>query len=393
MNLINNLSQNTSIFLLNQNPKTRTWVEISKSAILHNVKQFKTIAGNDKQLGVVAKSNAYGCGLNQIAQILQNSDDVNWLCVFSLSEALLARENGFTKNILVLGFADLDLDYAVLFSIDLVGYDYDQIFKLNEIAKKLKRYTYIHIKIDTGLSRLGIPVFDALEQIKKILKLQYIKVRALFSHFSESDSIDQTFTKKQLNRFKNLVEELNKCGIKIPLTHCSNTTGVIRFNNCHFNMVRFGGGTYGLYKSPQIDELGEKKYLINLKLALSWKSKIIQIKDLPVGTYVSYSRTFVTFKPTKIAIIPIGYWDGYNRGLSNKGFVYINGIKSSIIGRVCMNMIIVDITDIQSVFIGQEVVLLGDLPGITPDDMAQMSGSINYEITTRINPTIQRIIV
>lgn len=405
MNLTNNIpcpaklnakagSQNTSTaLLLKNNPKSRTWVEIDKYAILHNVAQFKSIIGPNKHLAVVAKSNAYGCGLVQIAQILQNSDDVSWLCIFSLSEGLIARENGFTKPILVLGHADLELEYAVLYSIDLVSYDYDEIYKLNEVAKKLNQTAYIHIKVDTGLSRLGVLWHEALNLIKLVTSLSNIKIRGIFSHFAESDTADQMFTKRQLQRFNNLLEDLKNEGITIPLIHCSNTTGVIRYNMCHFNMVRSGGGTYGLYKSPQIDNLGEKKYLINLRLAVSWKTKVVQIKDIPVGSYVSYSRTFVAFRPTKTAIIPIGYWDGYSRGLSNKGFVYIKGHKAPIIGRVCMNMVIIDITDISDISLGDEVILVGNQPGITPDDIAYLSQTINYEVTTKINPTIERIII
>ncbi|MDR3647206.1 MAG: alanine racemase [Candidatus Babeliales bacterium] len=394
MNLTNNISQNTStLLMLKSNPKSRTWVEIDKSAILHNVAQFKSIIGPNKHLAVVAKSNAYGCGLVQIAQILQESADVSWLCIFSLSEGLIARENGFAKPILVLGHADLDLEYAVLYSIDLVAYDLQEICRLNEVAKKLNQIAYIHIKVDTGLSRLGVLWHQALELIKEVSLLQNIKIRGIFSHFAESDTDDQMFTKRQLKRFSDLIADLKKEGIEIPFIHCSNTTGVIRYNSCHFNMVRSGGGTYGLYKSPKVDDLGEKKYLINLKLAVSWKTKVIQIKELPIGSYVSYSRTFVAFRPTITAIIPIGYWDGYSRGLSNKGFVYIKGIKAPIIGRVCMNMVIIDITDLPNVCVGDEVTLIGSQPGVTPDDIAHLSQTINYEVTTKINATIERIVI
>lgn len=390
----NNLSFNQSTsLLLKNNPKSRTWVEIDKSAVLHNVKQFKSIIGQNNHLAVVAKSNAYGCGLIQIVEILKDCNDVSWLCVFSLSEGLIARENDFKKPILVLGHADLEIEYAIIYQIDLVSYDINEISKLNNKAIQLKQIAYIHIKVDTGLSRLGVPVFQAFELIKAVSELSNIKIRGIFSHFAESDSTDQIFTKRQYLKFNNLINQLKQASINIPFVHCSNTTGIIRFNNCHFNMVRSGGGTYGLFKSPAIDNLGEKKYLINLKPVLSWKSKIVQIKDLQVGSYVSYSRTFVTFRPTKTAIVPVGYWDGYSRGLSNRGVVYIKGIKAPVIGRVCMNMIIIDITDIDTACMGDEVILVGCLPGVTPDDIAYLSNTINYEVTTKINPTIARIIV
>ena len=373
--------------------KARTWVEIDKSAILHNLNQFKNIVGSNSQLAVVGKSNAYGHGLAQLAQICQESIVTDWLCVFSLSEGLTAREVGFKKNILILGFADLALEAAVLNSIDLVVYDLDLVLKLNDIAQKYKTRAYVHIKVDTGLSRLGLAHLEALELIKIISKLSFVTIRGIFSHFSESDSNDQTFTNKQLFRFNNLLNELTNIGITIPYIHFSNTAGVIRFNSCHFNFARFGGGTYGLYKSAAIDALGKSKYQLNLKLAISWKSRVMQIKDLPVGAYISYARTFITSRKTKIAIIPIGYWDGYSRQLSNKGIVYIKGKPAPVRGRVCMNMIIVDITEIFDVQIGDEAILIGDLFGITPDDIALSTGSINYEITTRINPLIARIIV
>jgi len=240
---------------------------------------------------------------------------------------------------------------------------------------------------------LGILHNEAFEFICKISSLPFITVRGIFSHFAESDANDQAFTNKQLSRFNILLEQLKMAGINIPYVHSSNTAGIIRFDSCHFNFTRTGGGTYGMYKSAAIDQLGKKKYQLNLKLAISWKSKVMQIKELPAGTYVSYARTFITYRPTKVAIVPIGYWDGYNRQLSSKGMVYVKGQPGFIIGRVCMNMIIVDITDAKDINVGDEVILVGNLPGITPDEIANLTGSINYEVTTRINPMIPRIIV
>jgi len=392
MNLIQT-NQTSNLINSQLDPKSRTWVEISKSAILHNIKQFKLVIGPNIQLAIVAKSNAYGHGLEQIAQIAQESEDANWVCIFSLYEGIVARNSGFKKNILVLGHVDLDPELAIINSIDLTVYDFEFIQKLNDLGKKLNIPAFIHIKIDTGLSRLGIFPEEALELIKKTHNLPFIKIRGIFSHFAESDAKDQNFTHKQVTKFTCLLNELKKLKIHIPFIHCSNTTGIVRFSSCHFTMSRTGGGTYGLYKSNEINELGQKKHLINLKLALTWKAKIMQIKELPAGSYVSYARTFVTYRKTKIALIPIGYWDGYNRQLSNKGSVYIKGIPAPVIGRVCMNVIIVDITEIQNVTLNDEAILVGNLPGINPDDIAQLTGSINYEATTRINPTIPRIII
>lgn len=375
------------------NPKSRTWIEVDRSAILHNLRQFKSIVGAQTQLAIVAKSNAYGHGLVPIAQICEESFDANWLCVFSLTEALIVRQNGFTKPILVLGHMDAELSLAIIQSIDMVAYDIDFISHLNELASKLKTKAYVHIKVDTGLSRLGIFPEDALELIKQVSKFNFVIIRAIFSHFSESDAPDQVFSTKQLQKFNNLLLELSKLNINFQYIHSSNTSGIIRFESCHFNFVRMGGGTYGLFKSTSIDQLGQRKHLLNLKLAISWKSRIMQIKSLPVGSYVSYARTFVTIRPTKVAIIPIGYWDGYNRQLSNKGIVYIRDKAAPVLGRVCMNMIIIDITDIQDITLGEEVLLVGDRPGITPDDIALLTGTINYEVTTRINPSISRIII
>lgn len=373
--------------------KARTWVEIDKKAILHNLNQFKAIIGSTTELAVVAKSNAYGHGLASISQICQESEDTKWICVFALSEALIARDNGYEKNILILGQIDVDVELAILYSIDIVVYDIDLLSTLNEAGKKLKKQVNIHIKVDTGLSRLGFLPDDAFHAIKIANQLSFINLRGVFSHFSESDANDQAFTHKQLSRFNLLLSKLLENGINIPFIHSSNTAGIIRFESCHFNFVRLGGGTYGMYKSASIDELGKKKYQLNLKLAISWKTRIIQIKEIPAGTYVSYARTFITYRPTRIAIIPIGYWDGYNRLLSNKGIVYIKGQPGFVIGRVCMNMIIVDITDSKDIVVGDEVILMSNLPGITPDEIAVLSGTINYEVTTKINPMIPRIIV
>jgi alanine racemase len=368
-----------------------SWVEIDKKALNHNIEQYKKIIGS-AALSVVVKSNAYGHGIEQIAKLCEHNSAVHTICTVSLSEALALRSQGIKKPILVLSIINASLDKAVEQSIDLVLYNMQTALELNTIGQQCKRKVAIHIKIDTGLSRLGFLADNAIKFIKQIHQLPFIYIKGIFTHFSESESADQAFTHLQQARFNLLLQELEAEGVTIPLRHSSCSAATTATLQSHHTMVRIGIGLYGLWPSEDNKKITQERYPdFSLQPVLSWKTKIIQIKEIPAESYVGYDRTYVTTKQTRIATISIGYWDGYDRQLSNKGAVIINNQRAYIVGRIAMNIAMIDVTDLD-VSLNDEVMLMGNHEGVRADDIAQMCSTINYEVVTRINPLLPRIV-
>jgi alanine racemase len=375
--------------LSQQRQTVSSWVEIDKNALEHNLESYKKII-SPAFLAPVIKSNAYGHGIGTIAKILDSHKDVDYICVVALQEALFLRSIGIQKPLLVLSIIDGDLEEAVDNAIDLVAYDIFTVKELNAIARIKNKKASVHIKIDTGLSRLGLGYTQALQLVKDTHELSHISIQGIFTHLAESESDDQTFTNQQREVYSAFVKQVETLGIFIPLKHiaCSAAATINMSNND--TMVRLGIGMYGLWPSEENKSLTQKLYPnFYLKPVLSWKTRIIQIKEIPAGSSVGYDRTHCVSGPTKIAIIPVGYWDGYDRRLSNKGIVLINNQEAPIIGRIAMNLSIVDITGL-SVSKDHEVILLGNYPNVSADDLAKKCNTINYEIVTRINPLLPR---
>ena len=381
-----------------------TWIELDKKQFFKNISILKKLSKN-KLLALVVKANAYGHGLLPVAQMAQENFDIDYLCTFKLSEALFLRKNKIKKPILILGLIDDELSEAIKNSIDLTIFDLETAQELDYQAKKLNRIANIHIKIDTGLSRLGF-LYDDIESVKQISKLENINIKGIFSHFSESDIEEDSFTKLQIQRFVELLQQLEEQNIEIQFKHIENSSAVIRFqhDSIDFNSVRIGGSAYGLllgdFNFVRVGgaAYGIKKDYINgafpldIKPIFSWKSRIINIKKVPADSYISYARTFKADKETTIGIIPIGYCDGFDRRFSNNSFVLINNMKAKILGRVCMNMTIIDVTNLD-VQVGTEVTLMTDHPELSPTFLAKKLDTINYELLTKINSEISRIIV
>jgi alanine racemase len=370
-----------------------SWVEIDKKALEHNLSAYKSLI-KSSLLAPVIKSNAYGHGIELIAKICDEHKAVDLLCVVSLHEALFLRSIGIKKPLLVLGILDGDLQAAIVQDIALIVYDMSTIMQLNALGAVLNKKAIIHLKVDTGLSRLGLYLDSCNDEIVKIAQqiyeLPFIAFNGIFTHFSDSDRTDQTYTQKQLACFELLLEQLESMGIVIPLKHAANTPSSIAASGAHLSMVRVGLGTYGLWPSAANKKIAQENHPgFFLKPVLSWKTKIIQIKELPAGSFVGYNRTYCVERAMRVAVLPVGYWDGLDRGLSNKGHVVINNQLAPILGRVSMNLCTVDITGL-TVSIDDTVTLLGDHPGITADDIAQLCQTINYEIITRINPLLPR---
>jgi len=369
-----------------------TWIEISKSALLHNLAQYKKYIGTHNILAPVVKANAYGHGMLQVAHICQESPDADWLCVALLSDALLLREHGITKPIFVLGYIDVDPALAAHKHIDLLVYDLAIAQQLNTIGNKHNCVFNIHIKIDTGLSRLGVLPHEAHTFIATIRTLPGIALRGIYSHLAESQLEDTTFTHQQLQKFDTLLMQLD---LPFALKHVANTAATMRFSRNNYNFFRVGAGTYGLWPSETVKNITlQQDPSFTLKPVLTWKTRIMHIKKVHADTSVGYNRTHQTTKESTLAIVPIGYYDGYDIRYGNKGMVKIGNAYAPIVGRVCMNHTIIDVSNIPPVQIGDEVTLMGADEPISAPRFAQLTGNNNVrEVLTNIYPHIERRIV
>jgi alanine racemase len=357
-----------------------TVAEIDLKALSHNLGVVRKKTGGTNVLAVV-KANAYGHGAVSVANhLIQNG--ISALGVAFTSEAIILRESGITCPILV--FFDRS-NIVDIFDYDLTPVVFDVITakELSREAHKRNTLIPIHIKVDTGMGRVGFTLNNASREIVKIAGMKNIRIEGLMSHFSEADLKDKDFANQQVTSFLHLVNELKKSRLQFKHLHISNSAAVLTLPDAHCNMVRPGIMLYG-YAFPGVE---------GLKPALSLKSKIVLLKKVSKGTPISYGRTFITTRSSIIATLPIGYADGYSRQLSNKGEVLINGQRAPVAGRVCMDTIMVDVTDIPDVSYESEVVLIGrqGQKKITADDIADKISTIPYEVLTSIGQRVSRV--
>ncbi len=368
----------------------RTWVTLDAAAFSHNIACFKRLVGHEKHLAVVVKSDAYGHGLAHIAKLASAEQAVHMVCTASLSEALALRTYGFKKSILVLGILDMPYEQAILHDIDLMVDSRETIKDLNNIAQSLGASCSIHLKVDTGLARLGVPFSDAVACVQYAQSLPAISLKGLCSHFAEASNTDHSFTEYQYQQFMSLIEQLKALSIHIPYCHIANTAGSILYAHAqHLTMVRIGAGAYGMVS----DAAMPTGYA--LQQILTWHARICQLHTLPAGTPIGYERTFVAKRETRVALLPIGYYDGYDKRLSNKAVVFVPGTGkyAPIIGRISMNMAAIDVTDMDPVSLGDEVILTGNRPEIHACTLAALTGCNNpREITLHIHHAIPRIV-
>ena len=378
--------------------RKRVWIEISKKNLIHNVKFLKTKLNKDVNFGAVVKSNAYGHGIKEVSTILYKHG-VKHFMVNTLEEALLLKEKGIKAFILIMGYIPMqNLEIAVKEGFRFVFYNKKTIKFLKNIYNKNKEKPLIHIKIETGTNRQGVNIKELKDFIKELLNAG-IKPEGIYTHFANiEDTTDHSYAYYQLTRFKKAQEMIKASGITPKYVDTACSAAILLFKETHFNLVRAGISLYGLWPSKET----YLSYLIkhgkentNLKPVLTWKTVIAQIKDIEEGECISYGCSYRTTYPSKIAVLPVGYYEGYDRRLSNIGYVLIKGKRAPVKGRVCMNMVMVDVTHIEDVKVGDEVILIGESgkEKITADDMAQLLGTINYEVVTRINNTLPRVIV
>lgn len=357
----------------------RVWKEIELDAVKNNVKNIRSLLNVGTRLLAVIKADAYGHGAVEVAKSLLFCGGADYFGVATYGEAEQLRSAGIKTPVLILG-AVFDDEYAELVKdeITLTVFDFDTAKKLSDTAKKLGKTAKIHIKIDTGMARIGfLPSESAVEEIVKISKLDGIEIEGMFSHFAKADEADKLPTKKQFEKFMFIKNELLNRGIKIPICHICNSAGIIDFPEYHLDMVRSGIITYGHYPS----EFVNKDKLV-LQSAMSFKSRVVHVKTIEKGTSVSYGGTFTAKEKMKIATVSAGYADGYSRLLSNKADVIINGERCRVLGRVCMDQFMVDVTPLKNINLGDEVILFGKSGNntVTVEETAEIIGTINYEV-------------
>lgn len=368
-----------------------TWLEINSRAIQYNLRQFRKAAGRKVMVMPVIKANAYGHGFLTVAKICQKSTDADRICVVSLDEALELIKNKLVKKpIMILSFFDRDekkLSLAVKNNIIFPLYSLENAKLLNKVGERLNKKIKVHLKIDTGASRLGILPEETLEFINKIAKYKKIELEGIWSHFASSED-DFSYTKKQHDIFALVCKNLEAQNINIPIKHIACSAATIAYEFTHENALRLGLSLYGLYPTNDI------KMAVALQPALSWYTTVIQVKTLPAGAKIGYGGTYTTNRPTKIAVLPVGYWDGYDRRLSNRGHVLIKGERCPILGRICMNICMVDVTNLP-VEAGDKATLIGKdkTNSVSVDDLAKWCDSVNYEVVDRINPLLPRVLV
>jgi len=368
----------------------RAWAEINLDAIAHNVREIKKLIGKRVEMMGVVKADAYGHGVLEVVRTLLDNG-VTQLAVSMLDEAIQIRKMGINVPILILSYTDpARAEEIVVNNVTQTVFSMDLAMALSKAAVKLGKNAKIHVKVDTGMTRVGfMPGYSAVKSIMEISKLPGIIIEGIFTHFASADESEREYTQMQFEKFMSVCNELGRVGIHIPVKHVCNSAGIIQYPEMHLDMVRPGVILYGLYPSKEI-----KRDTICLKPAMTLKANVILVKDVEKGTCISYGRTFRTSRQSRIATIPIGYADGYTRLLSNKGKVLINGETAPIVGRICMDQCMVDVTDLKhDVKVGDEVVLFGCQNGscISVDEVAEEIGTINYEIVCIIGKRIPRV--
>ncbi|HHW00309.1 MAG TPA: alanine racemase [Clostridiaceae bacterium] len=368
----------------------RSWAEVNLDNIAHNVREIRRITNKKAELMGVVKADAYGHGVMEVTRTLL-ANGVTRLAVSMLDEAIQLRKNGIDVPILILSYTDpARAEEIILNDVTQTVFSHDLAEALSAAAVKLHRNVKIHIKIDTGMTRVGfMPGYSAVKDVVAISKLPGIIVEGLFTHFASADEKDKRYTYMQFERFMSICSELSRIGVYIPIKHVSNSAAIIDFPEMHLDMVRPGIILYGMYPSEEVD-----RRKLDLKPAMTLKANVILVKNVEKNTYISYGRTFKTRHESKIATIPIGYADGYTRLLSNKGKVLINGEIAPIVGRICMDQCMVDVTDLKNeVRVGDEVVLFGKQGNceIKVEDIARAIGTINYEIVSIIGKRVPRV--
>ena len=369
----------------------RGWAAVDLDAVKYNMVHMKENIREETKIIAVVKTDGYGHGAVPIAHEIEDMPFLHGFAVATVEEALILRGSGIRKPVLVLGYTfPYCYEKMAREEIRPAVFREDMLEELGKAGTACGRPVKIHIKVDTGMSRIGIrPDESGLAFVRKCVETPGIEIEGLFTHFAKADEADKASARKQLETFLAFAGQIEeRLGIRIPVRHCSNSAGIVELKEANLDVVRAGITLYGLWPSCEV-----KKDIVSLHPVLSLKSRIVYIKELEAGMAVSYGGTFVAKEPMQVATIPVGYGDGYPRSLSNKGHVLIHGKKAPILGRVCMDQFMVDVTGIPEAAQGDEVTLIGSdgEESITMEDLGELSGRFNYELACCLNKRVPRI--
>lgn len=379
-------------------PTPLSWIELDAAAIACNIRKFRARLPEETRLMAVVKGEAYGHGMLQVARAALSAG-ADWLGVFHLGEAITLREAGIEAPVLVLGYVPrADLAEAIRIEARITVSSLQTVEDASKAASVAGRPARLHLKLETGTHRLGLIDSDLDAVLEQIGGDPGLVLEGVHTHFANiEDTTEHGYARGQLSTFNDLLEKIRARGFQVPLPHTACTAAAILFPETYFEMVRIGIGQYGLWPSKEtyLSAMQEGVDALELQPAFTWKTLVAQVKQVPAGVYVGYGCTYRTTRPTRLAILPVGYANGYDRLLSNVGHVLIRGVRAPIRGRVCMNLTMVDVTDIADVTLEDEVVLLGRQADevISAEQMAAWAQSINYEVVTRADPFAPRQVI
>ena len=373
---------------MNERIPDRVCAYIDLDAVRQNFEMMRRLIPPGTDICAVIKTDAYGHGAVRIARMMEGEPYIWGFAVAAVEEALALREAGIEKPILILGYVFPE-DYETLarFAVRPAVFTEEMALALEKAAAREQTVLPVHIALDTGMSRIGfLPGEEALDEVVKIASLPHLRLEGMFTHFARADEADKTIAMEALAKYLDFAKALEGKGVTIPIRHCANSAAILELPETHLNMVRAGITIYGIYPS---EEMRRDK---DLKPVMQLKSHVAHVKTVPAGTPVSYGGTFVTSRKTRIATIPVGYGDGYPRSLSSRGYVLISGKKAPILGRVCMDQFMVDVTGMD-VKTGDEVTLMGYDHGVllSVEELGTLSGRFPYEFVCDISPRVRRV--
>ncbi len=367
----------------------RTWCRIDLEAIRHNLLEVRKRIGDARLLAVI-KADGYGHGAVEVACAAH--DIVDYYAVATIDEGIVLRDAGIDLPIMILGYNSPSLyDKNLEYDIEQTIYSVETARAMSQEAQKQGKTAPIHIALDTGMTRIGLPVNEkGFRDMMEIHAMPGIEIRGIFTHLACADEEDKAYSYEQMERYDHFLEKVEEAGVRIPLRHICNSAGIMDFDHHRYDMVRSGIITYGLYPSDEV-----MKERLDLKPALTWTAHVVHVFEPEMNRGVSYGATYIVDRPMKIATVSIGYADGYPRLLSGKGWVLIHGKKAPILGRVCMDQMMVDVTDIPDVKVEDQVTLIGrdGSEEIRVEDLSDIVGTINYEFVCGISPRVPRVYI